>query len=120
MIESVVKKLEEAFAWGCTDTEACAYVDITPATLYHYQTKFPEFLEIKDLLKKHPIMRARKTVVEAIEKDPHLALKFLERKKKDEFGLRQEITGREGIPFGMDLNENIQDALKKVYGDRPI
>lgn len=38
-------------------------------------------------------MKARKSVVNALTKDPDLALKYLERKKKDEFSLRSEHTG---------------------------
>lgn len=41
-------------------------------------------------------MLARKSVVQGLPKDRDLALKFLERKKKDEFSLRQEMTGKDG------------------------
>lgn len=90
MTDDVIEKLEEAFAWGCTDIEACLWADISPATLYNYQEKNPEFLERKDSLKETPIMKARKSVVNNLEKDPKLALQFLERKKKDEFSTKTE------------------------------
>lgn len=88
--------LTEAFGYGATDEEACFYADIAPATLYNYQKKHPKFLERKTRLKERPIMVARKSVVDAMRNDGQLALKFLERKRKDEFSTRNELTGADG------------------------
>lgn len=96
MTPEVIAKLEEAFAWGCTDVEACLWADIAQKTLYLYQEKNPEFIQRKAELKETPIMLARKTVLKGIKVNPDLALKFLERKKKDEYSLRQELTGADG------------------------
>lgn len=96
MTPEVIAKLEEAFAWGCTDREACLWADIAVQTLYLYQEKNPEFIERKASLKETPIMVARKSVVQGMKKDSDLSLKFLERKKKDEFSLRSELTGKDG------------------------
>ena len=90
MTPQVIAKLEEAFAWGCTDAEACLWADIATPTLYLYQEKHPEFIERKSHLKQTPILKARKSVVSSLAADPKLALSFLERKKKDEFSLRTE------------------------------
>jgi len=43
-----LQKLEEAFAMGCTDLEACLYADISSSTLYNYQKAHPDFLERKE------------------------------------------------------------------------
>lgn len=98
MTPEIIEKLEEAFAWGCTDNEACLWADIAPATLYKYQEKNPEFAERKEQLKQTPIMKARKAVTGSFDKDPKLALQFLERKKKDEFSLKTEteVTNPDG------------------------
>lgn len=90
MDELTVKKLEEAFLLGCSDLEACLVADISKQTLYTYQSKHPEFTDRKEMLKKTPIYKARKCVVEACEENPDLALKYLERKNKKEFSLRTE------------------------------
>lgn len=90
MTYEVLEKLEEAFKYGSTDEEACAYADIAESTLYKYQEKNPEFTERKAQLKELPIFTARKSVVDRLSKNPELALKYLERKKKDEFSLRTE------------------------------
>ena len=96
MVEETVKKLEEAFAFGASDEEACFYADISKQTLYDYQKKVPEFIDRKEALKQRPILLARKTVVENLSKDADLSLKFLERKKKDEFSVKieNEISAR--------------------------
>jgi hypothetical protein len=96
MTDLVVKKLEEAFAFGCTDEEACYYGEITKQTLYNYQEKNPDFVDRKESLKQRPILLARQEVINGLKGNPELALKFLERKKKDEFSLRSEVTGRDG------------------------
>jgi len=97
MTKAVIAKLEEAFAWGCTDVEACLWADIAPATLYQYQEKHPAFTERKAELKDTPVLLARKTVVEGIKKgDRQLSMSYLERKRKDEFSLRKELTGKDG------------------------
>ena len=84
-------KLREAFLWGCTDREACLYAGINPDTLYEYQKKNPKYTEQKDLYKSNPVLIARKSVIYALASDPHLALKYLERKKSDEFSLKQTV-----------------------------
>lgn len=88
--KEVLQKLEEAFLLGCSDLEACLVADISSASLYNYQNDHPEFLERKRILKKTPIYKARKCVVDACEENPELALKYLERKNKKEFSLRTE------------------------------
>lgn len=94
--KSVLDKLEYAFSLGCTDNEACLHAGINPATLYNYQKDNPEFLERKKLLKEEPVLKARQSVISGFSESPELALKYLERKKKDEFSLRQELTGQDG------------------------
>ena len=84
-------KLREAFLWGCTDAEACLYADIHPDTLYEYQKKNPKYSEQKKTLKSNPVLIARKTVVEALKDNPQLALRYLERKRSDEFSFKQTI-----------------------------
>jgi hypothetical protein len=81
-----LQKLEEVFALGGSDKEACFYADISPSTLYNYQIENPDFLERKELLKENPILLARRTVVSELTKNSYIAFKYLERKRRDEFG----------------------------------
>lgn len=107
MTDEVVQKLEEAFLLGCSDLEACFYADIAKQTLYNYQDANPEFVDRKEQLKANPIFIARKTVVKEISEKGELALKFLERKVKKEFGLSSDLNigGQEdGIPASLTVN----------------
>lgn len=83
--KTVVAKLEEAFAIGATATEACVYADISRDALYRYLRKNPEFRNRIKLLRRIPILLAKKTVVDGIQKDCRLAFKFLESKCPEEF-----------------------------------
>lgn len=90
MTPEVIAKLEEAFAWGCTDREACLHADIGMSTLYKYQDENPKFVDRKEALKDTPILLARKSVVKALPNDPKLSIDYLQRKKKDEFSVKAE------------------------------
>lgn len=96
MTDEVLAMLVEAFKYGATDEEACAYADIAESTLYKYQVKHPEFTERKAQLKELPIFTARKSVVDRLPKDAKLAMDYLSRKRKDEFSQRSELTGKDG------------------------
>ena len=91
MTEKTLTLLREAFLLGCTDEEACLKAEINPLTLYRYQKKNPNYVSQKELWKQNPFLIARTTIVAGIATDPDLALKYMERKKKDEFSLKQEV-----------------------------
>lgn len=106
MTEIVIGKLEEAFAMGCTDKEACTFADIHPSTLYDYQKAHPEFTERKEALKERPFLLARKTIYSELT-DIDTARWFMERKRKDEFSSRQELTGSDGEPIPILATINV-------------
>ena len=94
MTEKVLQKLEYAFMRGLTDVEACLYANIATSTLYNYCNDNPEFLERKEELKQHPTAKARLNITEAIENgNEDLSKWWLERKAKDEFSTKQEVSG---------------------------
>jgi len=97
MTDDTVNKLEQAFSLGCSDTEACLFADISRQTLYDYQKNHPEFIDRKAVLKEKLLLKARTVVAEALNnKDKDTAKWYLERKSKNEFGTRTEITGADG------------------------
>ena len=89
MTSETIHKLEEVFAIGGSDREACFYADISMGALYLYQDKHPEFIERKEALKERPILKARQTVVKALD-NPVDAQWYLTRKRKSEFADRHE------------------------------
>src|SRR3972149_3260101 len=94
----ILAKLETAFSYDCTDEEACFHAGIGTTTLYEYQKNNPEFTERKRALKQRPVLKARETVVKSLEEVDH-AKWYLERKRKKEFSIRQELTGEDGEPI---------------------
>jgi hypothetical protein len=112
MSVDVLQKLEQAFLMDCTDEEACLYADISARTLYNYQEANPEFLQRKRALRHNPFLIARQSILRGIEKDPRLALMYMERKKKDEFSTRREYTDANGADLVSE--QAVAEALKSL------
>ena len=115
----VLQKLEQAFSMGCTDNEASIYANIAISSLYNYQKQNPEFLDRKEQLKENPILKARTKVFNEIEKNVLTAQWYLERKKKDEFAVRTEMTGDKGKDLTVNVisygdNDTLQLAARKT------
>lgn len=91
MTIETVNKLEEVFAIGGTDEEACFYANISKQTLYDYQKIHPEFIDRKEALKEKPILKARQTVVKSLD-NLQDAKWYLEKKRKKEFGNAVDFT----------------------------
>jgi hypothetical protein len=91
----ILAQLYTAFSIGCTDEEAIAFANVSNGAFYDYQKLHPEFLEEKERLKKLPILKAKNTVVQGLDRVQN-AMWYLERKKKDEFSVRTETTGADG------------------------
>lgn len=94
MTKDVLRDLKHAFSIGATDLEACFYAGIGKTALYDYQRKNPKYTEEKELLKEKTILKARQEVVKGLDGDPDFALKYLERKRKKEFGLGLNVDGK--------------------------
>ena len=111
--------MEEVFAIGGTDKEACFYANISHQTLYNYQEKHPEFVERKEALKEKPFLKARQTIVKSLD-NPQYAFEYMKRKKKEEFSDRSEMTGADGekLAFGViylpQKNESPLEAPTKT------
>jgi len=88
-----LSKLEQAYKIGASDIEACLHAEITPASLYRYQEKHPEFREQKEAWKKTPILKARHTIYKNLD-DPSVAKWLLERRDKEySTKVEQTVTG---------------------------
>lgn len=117
--KDVLSKLEAAFINGFTDEQACIYASISPVTLYRYCEKHPEFRKTKELLRHSPELKAKLNINNRINKgDVEISKWYLERKCKDEFSTRAEVTGKDGNTQAIIVvqNEADQAALKVDYG----
>lgn len=121
MTEQTLKDLRAAFLYGATKEEASAYAGISKVTLYSYIEKHPEFVNEIQAWQSDPIMRAKRKVVSELDKDVRNAQWYLERKKKDEFAVRQEVTGKEGDAIEAIINKYGKsegvDEVPRIEGD---
>ena len=93
MTDAIVSKLEYGFMKGLNVTECCHYADISRNCFYEYLDKNPEFKDRIEELKSNPSTKAKLNVVEAIENgDTDLSKWWLERRNKDEFSVKQEVS----------------------------
>ena len=98
---NVIQKLETAFSMDCSIPEACFYAGIAKQTYYTWIEKMPELKDRFEELRENPILKARAEVVNGIEGNPEFALKYLTKKKRDEFGDKLDLTTN-----GKDLANN--------------
>ena len=117
MTPVIISKLEDVFAMGGTDEEACFYAGIGKSTLYNFQDKHPEFVERKEALKLKPVLKARQTIINSLD-NPNEAKWYLEKKTK-EFKNRVDITSEDEKIENTTLNilKNIHDELSNSNKD---
>jgi hypothetical protein len=91
MTDETIRKLEEAFLWGCTDAEACCHAGIGMSTLYDYCQANPVFSDKKETLKNKPTMKAKKIIDLALDDgDLNTAHRVIDRKEGTK--VKQDIT----------------------------
>lgn len=107
MTDEIVGKLEYGFMKGLNVTECCHYADISRSSFYDYLEKNPSFSDRIEELKSNPSTKAKLNVVEAIENgDTDLSKWWLERKNKDEFSTKQEVSA--------DIKGDIEISIELV------
>lgn len=108
----IIAKLEEAWALGCSDVEAATFADISSSSLCRYLQANPTISERKAQLKTKPVLKARTTLLKAIDEgNGDLALKFLERKCRDEFATRTEVQEKSEIVVKTEADKKaLEDA----------
>jgi len=116
LTEDTIRKLEEAFAIDASVKEACYYADISTDTYYRWIKEFPELSDKLERLREKPVLKARQTVVKSLD-NPDYAFKYLERKKKDEFSPRHELTGKDGNPIETSYEVKLNE-IREEYGNK--
>jgi hypothetical protein len=90
----IVKKLEEAFALDATMEECVFYAWISKQTFYNWMEKDQDLWTRLKALKNKPVLLARQELIKWLKDNPELALKYLERKRKDEFSTKTETDNK--------------------------
>lgn len=110
-----IERLIAAFKMDAAIMEACAYAGITYEQYKYFNEIHPDFSTVKQLCSELPTLKARQEVVNGIANDKEFALKYLERKRKVEFSLRQEHL------LGEDPENrftSLSDILKAARGEQ--
>lgn len=115
MTEETIKKLEQAFSYGCTDKEACSYAGISVQTLFVFEQGNPGFREHKHDLKMKPILAARQMIVKNLDKDLAHARWYATKKMPKEFGDKLNVEHTLVQKVKLDLSDpKVRETLKQL------
>ena len=114
--EETVKKLEEVFSLDGTVSEACFYAGISRQLYYTYvKEDAPEGSPERELfdrfeaLRERPVLKARQTIVKNLD-NPQYATWYVERKRKNEFSSRNELTGKDGKDLTIKFDNSFDET----------
>lgn len=123
-IDQYLTNIQPYLEVGCSLYEACLHAIVPYTTVVDYQNNDDEIRKKIERMGNVPILKARQSVVGDMENNSELALKYLERKKKDEFGLRTEnvntLKNADGETLKLELDvkiapiEKIDEALDNL------
>ena len=85
--QDTVHKLEQLFSLGCTTDVACRISGVSRSAYYKKIETDHDFMDKMERSKLYAVFLARQTIVREIEAgNVKVAMWFLERKRRDEFG----------------------------------
>lgn len=96
------EKLEQVVSFDASIEEVCFYIDISKDTFYRWIKKDKKLAERLEALRQKPVLKARQTVVGSLD-DPNNAFRYLEKKKRKEFGQNFDITSDGEKIEGIDV-----------------
>jgi len=106
MTPEAIKKMEDSFSQGFSISDACIFADISRETFYNYCQATEGFLDKCKALQQRPLLKSILVINKALnEGDVNTAKWYAERKRKEEFSLRSEITGEEGEAIKIKIPE---------------
>lgn len=108
--QDVVRILEDCLKNGFTVKKSCEIAKIGRTAYYDKVNSDKEFADKMDSAQDFATEKARQNIVMAIQENDVATSKWwLERKAKDEFGTRTELTGKDGKDLISEINVNIID-----------
>jgi hypothetical protein len=115
--DTVREKILLALRMGAFREVACRVAGIHPSTLCRWMQRedepYASFAREVEEAEAAVEVRASHVLLEGAEKDPILAMRWLERRHKDRWAARNEVTGREGAPVAIQQTHdltNLSDA----------
>jgi len=90
----ILEKFKAAQRLDANIEASCAYAGIAVKTYYNHVDRKPEFLQEMQIIRKDPYLKALNAVVEHLSKDPEFALKYLERRARNEFSTQNNVVAQ--------------------------
>jgi hypothetical protein len=112
-----VERLITGFKMDCKPQECRLLAGITKDQLDYFKKMHPEFSAILDDVRKMPSIKARQTIIRALENDPRAAMWYLERKEADEFREKKQIESTGDLPILVQDIWPINDDMKKQINE---
>jgi len=114
-INTYVTILEPYLKLGLTLHEACKQSRIPYTTVIKYKKDHEDVCRRLDALEDYAVVIAKISLMKGIKEDPNLALKYLERVRRNEFSLKTEQVSKYQVQVRpiMDLTE----AQKAILSD---
>ncbi len=111
--QDTVRKLEQAFAMGCTVEEACYISGVSRSAYYKRLDDDIHFMDKMERAKLFMIIQARHTVYKAIQAgDVKTSMWLLERKRGDEFGVNAQHQHVPNISCDEFTDEKLRRLIK--------
>lgn len=114
LTEAVKKRLLKAFEHDANVTQACRFAGLKSRTqFYDYCEKDKEFAEECRIAKEWALFEIQMPMMKQAKKNGFLALKILERRKRNQFALKVENENNENVNYQFGFgNKTIHDAKK--------
>lgn len=113
--DEIVGELESAYRDGLNTSQACWQVGIARNFYYDRYNTDTLFKDKMDKARQYLSKIARIKVAGAITKgDMKTARWYLEKRDKDDFSSRTELTGRGGKPLGAGISPEEKERLDKI------
>jgi hypothetical protein len=103
------QKIEEAASLDASVEEIAFYAGISRETYYQIIKKDKAFSDRILALRQRPVLKARQTVVQSLS-DPQNAFRYLEKKRKVEFGNTVDVTSN---------GESVAPRILQIIVNRP-
>jgi len=112
-----IDALESRLKLGVPVEKACLQVGIAKGTYYNWIKKYPEVAKRMRLALTHVSDIARTSVINQMTYDGDLALKYLDRKEKDEFSTKH-VVATEAAPSTLTKEEKAE--LRRLFKENNI
>jgi hypothetical protein len=115
MDDKIVSDLEDCLRNDFTVEEACRSVNIARDTYYRWIKESDTFALKMELAKDYVFTLSKKLLKKKIQEEGEVdvAKWVLERRRKQNYALRQEITGEEGEPVKVNIGGLFGDSIRK-------